>query len=449
MGEIYLHLQMSRVVVESREWVPPLRKAALDEPEKAPLSLIDATIPGFPIGLTMCFDSSTDMDTTITSLKWSLGASLQEARILAGELVLGERIPHVLLTDRGCELVLARCTDETVTRNSFNVENWTKLPAEFYGGGMSFTGVPLLQITLVTLVDNSQVLTAAVNHQVADLGALVSFIRVWSFYCQNLHSNAPIPDGIRLSWDRTPFSSDVVLDRENQPPAPLREVQVCKPDIKRPQGKINRVILRFTDSQIEQWRGGVAPAGSVSKNDVITVHTMRTVARARGMDGSESIRCFFPVDMRHRLGLTGYIGNCITYQAVDFTIAELLADEDSLVPLYGRVREAVISSDKEHLQRFVDWIASVESVSLVQQRWRGMMSGGGPDILLTSGSYLNRERSEALFAPLAKAVGGKLLSFGTPGPALDGYAISLNADIVDMQEEREEGGIVVLLGLKE
>ena len=76
------------------------------------------------------------------------------------------------------------------------------------------------------------------------------------------------------------------------------------------------------------------------------------------------------------------------------------------------------------------------------------MSGGGPDILLTSSSYLNRERTEKIFESLGKAVGGKLLCFALPGPALDGFAMSLNADMVDYTKEETEDGVIVLLGLK-
>eukprot|EP01104_Vermistella_antarctica_P014774 TRINITY_DN4705_c3_g1_i1.p1 TRINITY_DN4705_c3_g1~~TRINITY_DN4705_c3_g1_i1.p1 ORF type:complete len:525 (-),score=95.68 TRINITY_DN4705_c3_g1_i1:38-1588(-) len=502
----------SSIVVESREWVPPLRcneqpqhQEQEQQEESVPLSLIDATVPPFPIGFLTCFEATTSTTTTPTTtttpessdstavgldaLRRSLGALMRDARVLAGELVLGERVPHILLTDRGCELVVARCSDASVTRSSFNVDNWPNLPLELYGGqtGMEAFGrwttrdAALLQVTLTTLVDGTRVLAVTLHHKVGDLGALVATLRVWSLRCAQVHDAqsdmTPLPIDVRPMWDRDVFASDVVVDIANQPPPPLREVQVrATPTAPRsPPPKSGRAILHFSDVEIDQCRASAESGGEhvFSRNDVVTVHTMRAVARAREMDAakSEPIRCFFPVDMRRRLGLAGYIGNCFTYQAVDFMSDELLVncdkdtDGDSnkndvlpLAPLYRRVREAVVASDKAHFRRFVDWIASVEDVSQVQQRWRGMGTDTpGPDVLLTSSSYVNRDAIEAMFAPIGRLVGGKLCAFAQGGAAMDGFAYSISADVAEYGAGAGVGagadagagaGVVVMLGLK-
>ncbi|KAK3332786.1 transferase family protein [Cercophora scortea] len=275
---------------------------------------------------------------------------------------------------------------------------------------------PLLAIQLTELACGGFVLAAQIVHPMADIAALVHFVKSWGSVSRSRLRDEALPmldpvfnpaqlDDLAAADINAGEPDEVTLDRDRALPmhrfdwwAPVAGrpppriptafgIGIPPPsgsvmpwadwDVKAP---VSSYIVHLSRQQVEVlWQAATShgqaddPGLRISKHDAVLAHIWSSITRARGFDGDSSpVHCDLTIGVRPAMQLgDAFIGSPIVLINIEMSGAQV-AGRDPLQPIAKRIRETIVKAiNKESLAAHLHGVAFEKSPQRIWQAFLG------------------------------------------------------------------------------
>ncbi|CAM0879520.1 unnamed protein product [Alopecurus aequalis] len=220
-------------------------------------------------------------------------------------------------------------------------------------------------------------LGAAVHHGVMDSISTFHFFRTWSTFCSRDGAAAavlklPCHDRTLLRGRSTPFVHPDALSVFCPKLAPLKPWETV----------VNEIFAISVD-QVAALKRACVGGGSGDDDDddvstfcALSAHLWQCMCAARRLPPDATTRLIFPANVRRSLSpplLDSYFGNAFIMLGATGKVRDIIASEDGLAAVAGRIRGTLRRMDDELVRSAIDYLELEHDMAVPRPPPRGSL----------------------------------------------------------------------------